>query len=246
MNSSGNSEYCEVLTVTVGVVPSAPSGLARKAIITATELQIEWTVDTPIASNPATLSYRVYLDDKNQFGKQNNPKMIYDSGSAAIAKVYNVKNLAIGKSYTVTVRAVNVVGESVDSNKLELHAGTVPVKITSLLWETSTSTSITIRWMKPSSNGNLPLLKYTIYSDPGQKGVWTPTVLTDAYARTKKFDGLTTGELVDFKITSSNVNGESVHSDILTLYVADKPSGPSQVTETSVFLADFSKDNVAI
>jgi hypothetical protein len=72
--------------------------------------------------------------------------MVFDSGSAAIAKIYNVKDLQIGKSYTVTVRAVNVIGESVDSNKLELHAGTVPVKITSLLWETSSSTSITIRW----------------------------------------------------------------------------------------------------
>jgi len=93
--------------------------------------------------------------------------MIFDSGTAAISMVYNVKDLEVGKTYGITVRAVNVIGESLDSNELELHAGTVPVKITSLLWETSTSTSITVRWTKPSSNGNLTLTKYTIYMDAG-------------------------------------------------------------------------------
>ena len=47
--------------------------------------------------------------------------------------------------------------------------------------------------------------------------------------------GLTTGQLVDFYVTSENIIGESEASDILSLYVAALPSQPGAPTESSVF-----------
>ena len=71
-------------------------------------------------------------------------------------------------------------------------------------------------------------------------------MISDVYQRTYQITGQTTGQLVDFRVSCSNVNGESELSDVLTLYVADKPAAPSTPTETSVHLSDLSKDNVAI
>jgi hypothetical protein len=50
---------------------------------------------------------------------------------------------------------------------------------------------------------------------------------------------MTTGQLVDFQITCTNQNGESVKSDVLTLYVAAKPSAPTIPTETLIFTDDY-------
>ena len=42
--------------------------------------------------------------------------------------------------------AVNEIGESAMSSELALHAGTPPSKILSLVWESSSTTSVKFRW----------------------------------------------------------------------------------------------------
>lgn len=72
----------------------------------------------------------------------------------------------------LTVRSVNVIGESSSSNRLTVQAGIVPSQIKSLLWQTSTTTSVTVKWIQPESNGGLPLTKFTLYFDVGQTGTF--------------------------------------------------------------------------
>jgi hypothetical protein len=40
-----------------------------------------------------------------------------------------ITGLNVGQTYTATVRAVNSIGESLDSNTLTINSGTVPSKI---------------------------------------------------------------------------------------------------------------------
>jgi len=42
--------------------------------------------------------------------------------------------------------------------------------------ESSTTTSIFMRWDFPASNGGLALIKYTVYLDVGQTGATTKTI----------------------------------------------------------------------
>jgi predicted phage tail protein len=78
-----------------------------------------------------------------------------------------LSGLIIGQEYTVTVRAVNEIGESNDSNNLTIFAGTTPSQIKFLKWESSNTTSVTVRWTLPNSNGGLTLTKFTLYYDLG-------------------------------------------------------------------------------
>lgn len=78
-----------------------------------------------IASNVATTNYRIYVDDNSGNGK----KLYYDTANYALSTEAIISGLTIGNTYLVTVRAVNVIGESVDSNALTINAGTIPSKI---------------------------------------------------------------------------------------------------------------------
>lgn len=67
----------------------------------------------------------------------------------------------------MSVRAVNDIGESNDSISITIFAGTPPSQIKTLKWESSNSTSVTIRWTLPDSNGGLALTKFILYYDLG-------------------------------------------------------------------------------
>lgn len=163
INVNGESDYSEPLTVTVGVIPNAPINLAVRQIYSSTSLEITWDDGASISSNPSTLSFNVYLDDLSG----NPPAKVFDSTSKAITNIATLKGLNPGDSYLVTLTSVNVIGESLPSSPLTIYAGTPPSKIEKLVWEESNTTSITVKWDAPSSNGSLSLLKYTLYIDEG-------------------------------------------------------------------------------
>jgi len=70
----------------------------------------------------------------------------YDSSDFSLTQIATLRDLEVGSTYTVTVRAFNEIGESADSNSLVIYAGVVPSKIDYLEWEASTTTSVTFRW----------------------------------------------------------------------------------------------------
>jgi len=70
------------------------------------------------------------------------------------------------------VKAVNEIGESEPSNQVVIHMGVEPSQIQTLVWEDSTTTSVTVRWMPPQWNGGISLTKFTVYYDIGQTGTF--------------------------------------------------------------------------
>lgn len=107
--------------------------------------------------------------------------------------------MTTGHVYTATVKAVNEIGVSGHSSPpLTLYTGYVPSKITYLVWEDSTTTSVEFRWKLPESNGGLSLTKFKCYIDVGQTGSFdTEEEILDIYTRTFKVSSLQTSELVD-------------------------------------------------
>jgi hypothetical protein len=105
----------------------------------------------------------VYLDDL----LGNDPQLVFDTSLSSITTTTTITGLTPGKTYDITVTAVNSIGESLESTVLTIYAGTLPSKITDVSLKASTTTSITVQWTPPSSNGGLSLTKYTIYYDVG-------------------------------------------------------------------------------
>ena len=155
---------------------------------------MSWQPGLEITLNPETLSYKVYLDD----GSGNNPVVFWDSAGHSVSTVATLSGLRTGTVYSAHVTATNVIGESSKSAPLTINTGMVPSQITSLRWQSSTSTSITFEWELPESNGGLSLLSFTIYVDVGRTG-GTPTVIeiTDTFKRSHTLDSLATGAFVD-------------------------------------------------
>jgi hypothetical protein len=122
VNIAGDSVYSQSLTVTVGIKPNAPTNLVINEILTASEIQVTWQDGAAITDNPPIIAYRVYLDDFSG----NPPALIYDTGSGSLTNVFTVNGLTVGQTYSVTVTAVNQIGESSQSNLLTVHAGVAP------------------------------------------------------------------------------------------------------------------------
>ena len=232
--------YSVPLVVTVGQPPNAPAGTPSLKVsrrLSETSVEIEWAAEVAIANNLPTSSYRLYVDDLS--GNEVVP-------IAADTPQQLLKDLVLGHSYQVSVSAVNAIGESTKSTPvLALHTGLQPSKMigsSAPRLDTSTSTSISIKWLPPSYNGGASLTEYAVHHDVGQTGTFTKVALTDLTVTSWTLDSnspgvssLTTGQIVNFYMTSTNIIDASLPSDILTLYVAAVPSQPSKPSETSVF-----------
>lgn len=84
----------------------------------------------------------MYLDDLSG----NTPMVVFDTTKYAITTIASIKGLKSGSSYKATVKAVNAIGESLDSNILNIHAGTVPSKIMQVALVSSSTSSIKFEW----------------------------------------------------------------------------------------------------
>lgn len=195
-----------------------------------------------MTNNIATLGFRIYMDDGSGQGEVE----VWDSTDSSYALYATITGLTTGTSYTTTVRAVNAIGESADSASVAVNAGTVPSKISNVFLSASTATSVTVGWDAPSSNGGLTITQYNIYYDVGQTGSFSTHTETDNSVFTYQLTGQTTGVLVDYQISASNVNGEGELSNLKTLYVATAPATPSAPTSGGVFQTDYASETVSI
>jgi hypothetical protein len=122
LNEAGESVYSEALNIIVGTVPNAPQNLVKLEHPAADKVKITWEEGIELIDNPPILAYRVYLDD----GSGNDPVKVYDTGHRSLTNFVTINDLIIGHVYRITVTAINVIGESLASNELEIEAGIAP------------------------------------------------------------------------------------------------------------------------
>lgn len=79
------------------------------------------------------LGYKLYLDGV----------LYYDGSSSTSVVSYTVTSLSVGISYSISVTAVNAVGEG-SSTSLTLLAASVPSKMAKPTLQAADSTSITV------------------------------------------------------------------------------------------------------
>ena len=149
------------------------------------------------------------------------------NGSTTTATVSGLTN---GTSYTFTVFATNINGDSLPSiASSEIIPSTVPNVPTSVSG-TSGNTQATISWTAPVATGGSAITSYTVTSNPG--GLTKTT--TDGSTTTATVEGLTNGTSYTFTVVATNIKGSSSASTASSEIIPSTvPNVPTSVSGTS-------------
>jgi len=110
-----------------------------------------------------------------------------------------ITGLSNRTAYTFAVTATNLVGTGQSSTSAAVTPRAVPDAPVGAV-AVAGSTSATVRWSAPPSNGGSAITSYTVVSSPGSKTCTTSTL-------TCTFTGLTNGTTYMFKVTAKNSAG---------------------------------------
>lgn len=92
--------------------------------------------------------------------------MRYDGSSQSTVVTHTLNNLSVGRTYTITVTAINLAGESLPATTTAT-AASVPPKMGIPTLLSADATTITIQWAAPSFNGGSSITSYAVRRDDG-------------------------------------------------------------------------------
>ena len=160
----GFSPYSEVVCFTTQTtVPDPISSISSVPLLQymnpLTNYHIQWEPPKNDGGMPIT-SYGVYLT------KDKNTSLVY----RGMETDYLLSNLLPGNTYKLRVQSSNANGNSVMSSYYTFSTGSsVPSKMDApLLSEHATSSTISIQWIPPTSNGSM-IANYEVLVEPGSK-----------------------------------------------------------------------------
>ena len=133
--------------------------------------------------------------------------------------------LTNGTTYSVTVAAVNSVGESYPGYGMSFTPIGPPTAPTNPTAVSSTPGAVTLTWAAPTSTGGRPITGYRIkaYSDPSATVALPGSPVTVGLTSTYTWTGLTEGTTAYFQITAVNEVGESPATALLPVVVKATP-----------------------
>ena len=214
-NVNGNSTASAAsLAVIPSTVPGSPTGVS--AVKGDTQATVSWTAPSSNGGSAIT-GYTV----TSSVGSKT---CTWTSGPLSCT----VTTLTNGTSYTFTVVASNVNGNStVSSPSTSVTPSTIP-GIPTAVGAVKGDGRALITWTAPSSNGGSVITSYTVTSTPESK---TCTWTTGSFSCI--VNGLTNGSSYTFTVVATNVNGSSSPSSataaVTPSTVPGNPTGVSAV-----------------
>jgi hypothetical protein len=98
----------------------------------------------------------------------------------------------------------------------------------------STFNSVSLRWSQPLSNGGCSITSYAIFRDDGANGDFSTNMEPGVIGNNPYlFDHVfvlpneLTGKNVRFKLQATNLRGDTISSDFLSVLIAGLPGYPS-------------------
>jgi hypothetical protein len=143
-------------------------------------------------------------------------------------------NLTSGIGYSFKLSAVNFNGEGVMSDPSVIKSCVVPTGVMAPQLIKSTSTSVSLRWSQPQSNGGCSVTSYAIFRDDGANGDFSTSLEPEVIGNNPYlFDHVfilpasLTGLNVRFKLQASNFRGDTISTDFLSVLIAGLPGWPA-------------------
>jgi len=205
VGTSGPSAHAYVTPATVPEAPLSTTALRQNA-----GADVSWDVPPNNGGDPIT-HYRIQVQTGND------PAASF----TATESPYSIRGLENGKTYTVSVNAINSVGESVASDPVEVTPATVPDSPT-WLRAVPGDGGASLEWFPAENDGGDPVTLYRVR-------VWNEAVVVAEFETTalsSSVTGLSNG--VDYRITVTSIN--SVGEGAM--------SAPALVTPTSPPVVD--------
>jgi hypothetical protein len=158
--------------------------------------------------------------------------VIYDGVNAPSLTSFNVAGVTPGHLYRLRLAARVFNGLGPTSAVAEIYACTAPSGLAVPALSSMDSTSMTLTWTEPTSNGACPLTGYALYVDDGTTGAPTTLVSgmsTDVPTLRSVTVALLVGDLgttYTFQLSVSNREG-TAQSSLVTYLFAIPPVQPS-------------------
>lgn len=167
--------------------------------------------------------------------------MIYDGSNLPFNTQFTVVNLQTGLPYRFKLKSKNKNGVSADSPISLFWACEKPSAIPPPTKIATTSSSVTLGWTEPESNG-CPVKSFDILRDTGENDALSVSVDPESVNNRPSLREYTVGGLLKrgntyrFKIRATNNAGSSDSIDILNVVLADEPNQPTDrpVSDASV------------
>ena len=192
-NLDGNSLESESSApVTPATIPGAPTSVT--GTLGNTRVTISWVA--PVSNGGASIiNYTV----------TSNPGGFTATTPDGVTRSATVSGLTNGVSYTFTVIATNIAGNSPPSTPSSGLIPSVPPDPPTSLTGTLGDRSANLSWTAPVSTGGYPISSYTVTSNPGAFSVTT----ANGSIRTATVTGLTNGTPYTFIVIATTNAGDS-------------------------------------
>lgn len=202
--------------------PSAPTILSN--VVSGTSVTLSFT--PPPDDNNTIINYEYSLDGGSNFTP---------FSPAVTTSPVIITGLTLGTTYSVVLRAVNIIGSGAGSVPLSIVAPTIPGAPTALTYTTS-GTSATISFT-PGSTGGSAITNYEYSTNGGTS--FTAFSPADT-ASPVTINGLTNGTTYSVKLRAVNIMGHSAASSTLSVAIpAVVPFAPSSLTSSGVGTKSF-------
>ena len=207
-------------------VPEPPTALLITAVMS-TSATLSWTA--PVYNGGSAITdFKV---ETSRYGVT--WTVVPHTASTSVS--LSLSGLAPGTTYQVRVSAVNAIGaSSYETNTVTTltTSASAPRSVTASAVTTST---LTLKWLIPSSNGGAAITDYKVEVSGNAGTTWTSISHTPSNSLSFNVTRLTRAKTYKFRISAITSYGQGSTSSVLTVSTsADVPAAPSSLTVSNV------------
>jgi hypothetical protein len=226
---SEGATWSQTLRITTpsAVVPHAPTSLTVSGI-TSSGFVLDWTSSTYNGGSAIT-NFTVELS------RDGGTTWTPARASVSTSTRATVTGAAPGTEYLIRVTAVNAAGASEYLAGSVRTLAVVPGAPLSLASTSVNSTSLTLTWNLPTSNGGADISDYKVEFSSNGGRAWNEIVHDASAVRSFNVTGLTRATSYQFRVTAKNSIGYGVASSVHSITtLADVPGAPTSLTKASI------------
>ena len=227
-NSVGTGATTSVISATtLTTLPSKPKNLTFSEL-TFNSVLLTW--DAPDSDGGANITdYKVeYSLDGSTWSTV--------TKSSSTSTNYTITSLLPGRAYSFRVSALNSVGYSLKSDTaVSTTLTTIPGAPKTLTTSAVTSSSMSLAWLAPDSDGGSSITGYLIEISEDLGASWSSLGEVAGNTRTFQLQNLSPAKRYQFKVTAENINGNGSSSTVLSATtLAALASNPRNLTSETL------------